>query len=161
MGWCLRKAEEELAGGRNHRGLVRTRPDRGLAASHLTKAEHNLRVFLDNRRLGHDDWAIIIGFYTMYHCCLAVSALFGYESRNQKCTLALIRSLIEEGRIEQGYLRYAEALEPGAGDEEGHILPLRERYQYSPVTEISRQKVEELLGLCQDMITETKGIVLA
>lgn len=158
--WCLRKAKEELAHGRNHRGLVLTGEDRGLAARHVKKAEHNLRVFLDNRRLGHDDWTVTIGFYAMYHCCLAVSAFLGYESRNQMCTLALIRSLIEEGSIEQGYLRYVEALEPGAGEEEGHILPLREEYQYSPVMEIDKQKVEELLGLCQDMIKETKGIVL-
>ncbi len=160
MKWCLRKAEKELAKEGKHRGLVPVDPDRDLASQHIEKAEHNLQVFLDNRKLGHYDWTITIGFYAMYHCCLAVTALFGYESRNQKCTLALIESLIEDKTIDKGYLRYVEALESDADVQEEQILPLRERYQYSPVIEIDKQKVEELLGLCQDMIKETKGIVL-
>jgi len=157
--WCLRKAETELAKEGKHRGLVRTEPDSALAAKHIEKAEHNLQVFLDNRKLKHYDWTITMGFYVMYDCCLAITALFGYESRNQKCTLALIESLIEDGEIDKGYLRYLKALESDAEDDEGQILPLREKYQYSPVMEIDRQKVKELLGLCQDMIKETKGIV--
>lgn len=159
MKWCLRKAEKELAEGGKHRGLVRTEPDRELASRHIEKAEHNLQVFLDNRKLHHYDWTVTIGFYVMYHCCLAVTALFGYESRNQKCTLALIESLIEDRKIDDAYLRYVEALESDTDVKEEQILPLRERYQYSPIIEIDKQKVEELLGLCQDIIKDTKGIV--
>lgn len=43
--------------------------------------------------------------------------------------------------------------------EKEQILAMREKYQYTPVIEIDVQKVEELLGICQDMITDTKGIV--
>ncbi|MBI2651892.1 hypothetical protein HYX00_00370 [Candidatus Woesearchaeota archaeon] len=42
---------------------------------------------------------------------------------------------------------------------EDKVIPMREKYQYTPIIEIDKQKVEELLGICQDMIKDTKGIV--
>jgi len=95
----------------------------------------------------------------MYHCCLAIITKFGYESRNQECTLALIEKLIEENKIESDFKRYIDTIKPGSEDEEGQIMAMREKYQYTPVVEIDIKKIEELLGLCQDMIKDTIGIV--
>ena len=39
-------------------------------------------------------------FYSMYHSLLAIVIKFGYESRNQTCTFALIQYLIEEKMID-------------------------------------------------------------
>ncbi len=50
-----------------------------------------------------------------------------------------------------------DAISPDLG--ENNIIPMREKYQYTPAIDIDRQKVEELLGICQDMIKDTKGIV--
>ena len=36
---------------------------------------------------------------------------------------------------------------------------MREKYQYTPAIDIDIQKVDELLGICQDMIKDTKGII--
>lgn len=155
--WCLNRAKEQLAEGMKHRGLVQVKPDTELAKDHIEKAEHNLDFFLLARKNGFYDWAINIGFYVTYHCCLAVIAQFGYESRNQECTLALIESLIEEGKISKDYKRYIDAICPDFGEEK--VIPMREKYQYTPIIDIDRQKVEELLGLCQDMIKDTKGLV--
>ena len=94
--WCLKKAKEELAKGDMHRGIVKIKSDDKMVLDYLSKAEHNLEVFLYNKEGGFYDWTINIGFYVMYHCCLAIITKFGYESRNQECTLALIESLIEE-----------------------------------------------------------------
>jgi len=159
VAWCLNKAKKELEKDTKHRGLVRINADDELAREFIKKAEHNLQVFIDNKRLKHYDWTISMGFYVMYHCCLAIITKFGYESRNQGCTLALIESLIEEKKIEDGFRRYIVAITSGAKDEDGQIMAMREKYQYTPVIEIDIEMVEELLGLCQDMIKDAKGII--
>ncbi|HLD97262.1 MAG TPA: HEPN domain-containing protein [Candidatus Nanoarchaeia archaeon] len=155
--WCLNQAKNQLAEGRKHRGLVIVKPDNLLAREYVEKAEHNLEFFLLARKNGFYDWAINIGFYVTYHCCLAIITKFGYESRNQDCTLAAVESLIEEGKIDKDFQRYVESISPDTGEET--VIPMREKYQYTPIIAIDKQKVEELLGLCQDMIKDTKGIV--
>lgn len=103
--WCIRKAKKELEKDGKHRGLVKIEPDERLAQEHIQKAEHNLEVFILNRDNNFYDWAINMGFYVMYHCCLAIIAKFGYETRNQECTLALIESSIEDGTLNNDFRR--------------------------------------------------------
>ena len=157
--WCLNKAKRELETEQKHRGLMKIDPDDELAKDYIKKAEHNLKVFIDNRELGNYDWTISIGFYVIYHCCLAVATKFGYESRNQECTLALIEMLIEDKKIEKSYGRYLEKIRSATKEEDEQIMPMREKYQYTPIIDIDLQKVEELLELCQDIIKDTKGII--
>src|SRR3989338_5134920 len=157
--WCLNKAKSEIEKGEMHRGLVRVKPDEQSAFEYIKKAEHNLDAFLYNKKGGFYDWTISIGFYVMYHCCLAIITKFGYESRNQECTLAAIESLIEDKKIDEGFGKYIESMKSSVTDEEGQIIAMREKYQYTTIIEIDIKKVDELLGLCQDMIKDTKGIV--
>ena len=42
VGWCLKKAEEELKTEGKHRGLIKTEPDKKRALEHIAKAEHDL-----------------------------------------------------------------------------------------------------------------------
>ncbi|MBS3132045.1 hypothetical protein J4212_06435 [Candidatus Woesearchaeota archaeon] len=97
--WCLRKAEKELKGSDTHRGLVKVKPDNVAAARHIAKAEHYLKAtaFLEN---GFSDISASTSFYAMYHSLLAIASKFGYESRNQECTFALMHSLIEDKNID-------------------------------------------------------------
>ena len=156
--WCLNKAKKELEKGQKHRGIVRIQLDEDIAQEYIRKAEHNLKVFILNKEHGFYDWTINIGFYVMYHCCLAIISKFGYESRNQECTLALVESLVEDKKIDEDFKKYIEAIKSDDKDEE-KIMPMREKYQYTPIMEIDVQKVEELLELCQDMIKDTQGII--
>ena len=159
--WCLNKAKDETAKGELHRGLAKIKPDKEEATRYIAKAEHNMEAFLHNKEGGFYDWTISIGFYVMYHCCLAIITKFGYESRNQECTLALIESLIEEKKLDEDFRKYLEAIKSAdAGKkEEEQIQKMREKYQYTPAIDIDAQKVEELLGICQDMIKDAKGVV--
>ena len=157
--WCLKKSERELKEGKRHRGLIKSEPNQKMALDHIKKAEHNLLVFLDNKKLGHYDWAINIGFYVMYHCCLSILAKFGYESRNQECTLALVLNLIEEKKIDENFKIYLEKIITD-DKSDSEVLPMREKTQYSPVLEIDVMKVNELEKLSQEMLKETKGIVI-
>ncbi len=159
--WCLDKAKKEIDKGEQHRGLVKITPSKELALEHLAKAQHNLKAFLHNKKGGFYDWTISIGFYVMYHCNLAIISKFGYDSRNQECTLALLESLIEDKKLDESFRKYIEAIKSADKEkkEEKQIQKMREKYQYTPIIDIDIQKVDELLGICQDMIKDTKGII--
>lgn len=75
--------------------------------------------------------------------------------------MALIESLIEDKKLNEDFRKYLEVIKSADRDkkEEEQIQKMREKYQYTPVIEIDVQKVDELLGICQDMIKETKGII--
>ena len=68
---------------------------------------------------------------------------------------------LEDKTIDESFRKYIEAIKSADKQkkEEEQILKMREKYQYTPIIDIDIQKVDELLGICQDMITETKGIV--
>ncbi|MBI2112535.1 hypothetical protein HYT52_03305 [Candidatus Woesearchaeota archaeon] len=97
--WCLNKAKRELQEGKKHRGLVKVNSNLEKARDHLAKAERNLKATLYFQKGGFTDWCSSSLFYVIYHCFLAILAKFGYETRNQECTFALIVSLIEDKKI--------------------------------------------------------------
>ena len=103
--WCLAKAEKELAElkklGKSpkHKVLSKVKANIEEAEGHIAKAEHNLKAVTRFKEIGFSDWSIAAGFYSIYHCFLAIASKFGYESKNQTCTVALIEWLNEEGKI--------------------------------------------------------------
>ena len=129
--WCLRKAEKELQERQKHRGLVKTAPNIEEARKHIEKAEHNLRAISYFNKGGFSDWSMSAGFYCIYHCFLAIGCKFGYESRNQECTIALMRTLKEDGTINIDN-KFIEALEESNESErqESSVIEKREFYTY-------------------------------
>src|SRR3989344_7848343 len=102
IGWCLKKAEREIKesgeeGKRaKHRGLVKTNKDVKEAQKHIEKAEHYLNVTAYLVKGDFSDISLGTLFYTMYQCFLAIASKFGYESRNQTCTISLMYYLKEQ-----------------------------------------------------------------
>src|SRR3989344_4392474 len=97
--WCMKKAEKDLTGGSKHRGLVKVTPDLAKAKEHIKKAGHYLKASNYLKKGNFLDISASTFFYSMYHCLLAIAVKFGYESRNQECTFALIQNLIEDKAI--------------------------------------------------------------
>ena len=88
--WCLK----------DQRRLIKTRSNLGLAQKHVKKSEHNYRVVQTLERLKIYDWALNVGFYAIYHCFLAILAKYGYESKNQACTITVLLYLINEKKLD-------------------------------------------------------------
>ena len=165
--WCLRKAEKELEECKKqkkklrHRGLRKIAPDRKLALEHLEKAKHNLALLKLLRKNSFSDWSVTVGFYTLYHCFLAIAVKFGYESRNQTCTIALIESLEEQGKISLrkdviDFMKYEEE----ENSHEESIIELREEYTYGTDLEIkNEEQIDTIETLCVEMIDKTREIV--
>lgn len=165
--WCLNKAKKELEKCENegkrkkHRGLIEIAPDVETAKKHIAKAMHNLELLDVMESKGYSDWAVNVAFYVIYHCFLGIAAKFGYESRNQTCTVSLIEYLKEEGKI---YLddKYINMLKYAEGDEEkgNSVIELREELTYGiKVSAQDKGKVKELHEECKVLIDNAKDII--
>jgi uncharacterized protein (UPF0332 family) len=84
--WCLK----------DEKRLIKTRPNLELAQKHLKKSEYNYGVVQTLENLKIYDWALNVGFYSIYHCFLAILSKYGYESKNQSCTISVLLNLIEQ-----------------------------------------------------------------
>ncbi len=161
--WCLRKAESELKESRKHRGLVKKEQNLEEAKKHLSKAEHNLSAIQYFNSGGFSDWSISAVFYCIYHCFLAIASKFGYESRNQECTIALIKYLKEENKINFDD-KFVNALESYDESErqESNIIEKREFYTYG--TTVSAENKEEIkmnITFCKECLDQTKEIIFS
>lgn len=165
--WCLDKAKKEIEeckkqGKRiKHRGILQTIPSVDMARKHIVKAEHNLKAVSRFQEIGFSDWSIAAGFYSIYHCFLAIAVKFGYESRNQECTIALIEWLKEEGKIDID-AKFIDMLKHADIEElqESNVIEMREDYTYGIQTSVKDEtKIKELIKSCKEMIDATKIIV--
>ncbi|MBI2651204.1 hypothetical protein HYX01_01940, partial [Candidatus Woesearchaeota archaeon] len=98
-------------------------------------------------------------FFSLYHSLLAIAAKFGYESRNQECTFALIYSLIEDGKIEfdKETLRKIASLEPK--DDEETSVDIRERYQYGTEFKMDEELYNNIVKLAKEVIDITREVI--
>ena len=90
LNWCLK----------DQRRLIKTRSNLDLAQKHVKKSEYNYGVLQTLEKLKLYDWAFNVGFYAIYHCFLAILAKYGYESRNQACTITVLLFLINEKKLD-------------------------------------------------------------
>lgn len=165
--WCLSKAKKETEESKKlgkrvkHRGLLKVGPSIDNARKHIAKAEHNLNAISKFKEIGFSDWSIAAGFYSIYHCFLAIAAKFGYESRNQTCTIALIEWLKEENKIDID-VKFIETLKEADIEElqEGKIIEMREDYTYGIEISVKDEaRIKNLIDTCVEIIDITKGIV--
>lgn len=159
--WCLRKAKKEQAEGKKHRGLVKGALNVEEARKHILKAEHNLRAITYFNKGNFSDWSMSAVFYCIYHCFLAISRKHGYESRNQECTIALIKLLKEDGKIDIDD-KFIDAIEIYTETErhESNIIEKREFYTYG--TEVASENTKEIqdsINLCLECLDQTRRII--
>lgn len=158
--WCLKKAQKEILEKNTHRGLIKIAPDIKLAGKHIAKAEHNLNAALDFAKMGYSDWSPSAFFYSMYHCFLAILSKFGYQSRNQECTIATIEMLNEEGKIIIDK-KFIATFKTEKDKGEFSTIELREDFQYGVEMEFKKKEEFEHLGsMCKELINVTKNICL-
>lgn len=155
--WCLKKAEKE---GVKHRGLVKIKPNLEKARQHIKKAEHYLMATDYLKKGNFSDISTSTIFYAVYHCLLAIAIKFGYESRNQECTFALIYSLIENKKInlKEDLLQKISFLDT-KDNEEKSTIEIREKCQYGTTLSIKDDIYKELLELAKKVISDTKEIL--
>ena len=161
--WCLEKAKKELKEKESHRGLVKSQPHKEKAREFINKAEHYLRATAYLKEGNFSDISASTVFYAMYHSLLAIAAKFGYFSRNQECTFALMYSLIEDRKInfEKKILDKIALLNADKTEKasEKTSVEIREQYQYETKTQLQDNLYKELFSLAQQVISKAKVII--
>ena len=101
------------------------------------------------------DWSVSACFYTIYHCFLAIILKHGYESRNQECTIALIKQLKESKDIKLDQ-EIVDALNFEEVNLESNVINMRENCQYGTETSVQDKRLEKLKDLCRKAIDQAK-----
>lgn len=158
--WCLKKAEKEIKEFGKHRGLVKISLDMKKAQEHINKAEHYLKATIHLKKGNFSDISAGTIFYSMYHCLLAISVKFGYESRNQECTIALIHDLIKDEKIdlEKKLIDKIASFDIEKYNEKTSI-EIREQFQYGTELSLKDDLYKELLELAKEILFKTKYII--
>jgi uncharacterized protein (UPF0332 family) len=159
--WCEKKAQKELKETGTHRGLLKIRPDIQKAKAHIKKAEHYLQATTYLKKGDFSDISATTVFYCMYHCLLSICVKFGYDSRNQECTFALIESLIEDGKIDfdKDIIEKIASITPKEPTEK-KVVKIREKYQYDITLSIGNDLYNELVDLAKEVLDKTRSVVM-
>ena len=81
---------------KGERGLRISRPNDYLSEGHMKKADHDLIVMTDLNNLGHEDWVVIVAYYSMYHASLSLLSKIGLESKDHATTAAILEHFFGE-----------------------------------------------------------------
>ena len=77
------------------------------ARQHIDKARKNLRamkIMFDNDLF---DWAVICGYYAMYHAVLASLLKIGIRATAHYCAIAAFKEFyVKRGKVKSGYTAY-------------------------------------------------------
>ena len=149
--WCLKDPKR----------LVKTKPDLDLAQKHVKKSEYNYGVVQTLERLKIYDWAFNVGFYAIYHCFLAILAKYGYESRNQACTITVLLTLINDKKLDldKDLVTQFDTLDVEKSISSPTVRESREISTYGVETSIDLQKLKKVKELILKVQRETIRIL--
>ena len=149
--WCLKYP----------RRLIKTKPDLDLAQKHVKKSEYNYGAVQTLERLKIYDWAFNIGFYAIYHCFLAILAKYGYESRNQACTITVLLTLINEKKLDldKDLVTQFDTLDVEKNIINPTVRESRELFTYGVETSIDLQQLKKIKELILKVQRETIRIM--
>ena len=149
--WCLKDPKR----------LIKTKPDSDLAQKHIKKSEYNYGVVQTLERLKTYDWAFNVGFYAIYHCFLAILAKYGYESRNQACTITVLLTLINENKLDmdKDLITQFDTLDVEENITNPTVREKRELSTYGVETSIDLQQLKKIKELILKVQRETIRIL--
>ncbi len=149
--WCLKDPKR----------LIKTKPDLELAQKHVKKSEYNYGVVQTLERLKIYDWALNVGFYSMYHCFLAILAKYGYESRNQACTITVLLTLINEKKLnlDKDLVAQFDSLDVEKNITNPTVRESRESSTYGVETSIDLKQLKRIKELILKVQRETIKIL--
>lgn len=145
--WCLKDTNR----------LIKVKPDNKLAQEHLEKSEYNAEVMKDLEKLKRYDWALNVGFYSIYHCFLAILAKYGYESKNQSCSITALFNLIDDKKLEldKDLILQFDTLEVDKEATKATVRERREISTYGVKTEIDAGELDKVKELIKKTQIET------
>ena len=158
----LKKCLKEGTKGERHKGLKQIEPNIDLMEGHLKKAMHNFKAMISFQKTGFSDWSASASFYCLYHCLLALLAKEGFQSRNQSCTFAIIRQMIQDNKIPLNEEDIQSIYDTDVTENLEHsskILDIRENMQYSIKTSLELEEFLELKNKTKELFRKIRNVI--
>jgi uncharacterized protein (UPF0332 family) len=159
---CFTSAAKDEEKGRKHKGLLFTKQDREEAKGFMKKAKKNLELCSWYKEKGFDYKIPEEWYYTLYYCALAILALFGVESRSQRCTALFLRYVKDKGIIEYDD-EFIERIQVYKQKENLSDVDEREKGRYSSLIQLKEvtQEYDEMTALCKKAISQSEEMVFS
>ncbi|MEK6950800.1 MAG: hypothetical protein AABX13_03710 [Nanoarchaeota archaeon] len=159
---CFASAEKDEEQGKKHKGLLFTRPDREEAKSFIIKAKKNMELCGWYKEQGFDYKIPEEWFYILYYCALAILALFGVESRSQRCTALFLRYVKDKSLIEYDD-EFIERIQVYKQKEKLSDVDEREKGRYSSLIQMKEvlRGYDEMTALCKRAISQCEEITFS
>lgn len=159
---CFAAAEEDEQKGRKHKGLLFTKPNQEEAKGFIAKAKQNLELCQFFKEKGFEYKIPEEWFYTLYYCALAILAMFGVESRSQRCT-GLFLSYVKSKRLIEYDDEFIERIQVYKQKEKLSDVDEREKGRYSTLIHMKEvlREYDEMMALCRKAISQSEEIVFS
>jgi uncharacterized protein (UPF0332 family) len=142
--------------------LRRIPPDPDRMRQHIDKAHGNLRAMKLMYDGEHFDWAIICGYYAMYHAVLAALYKLGIRAFAHYCAIAAFREFyIERGKVDRQYMDYikrAKQLERKYAETLEKAQEIRVIEQYG-VEVITNEEAEWIIEDAKDFVLKIEEVL--
>ena len=133
--------------------------NKDLVNSHLRKARHNLEFFkLNKNHNSFNDWLIVILYYTLYHCALALITNKQYSSKNHYATILI---LIKEYALTKDEARLLNELSINKEDAELYTNLKEDRHNasYATKSKFNKEIINDYENQVLDFINKTEEII--
>ncbi|MEK6952987.1 MAG: HEPN domain-containing protein [Nanoarchaeota archaeon] len=153
---------------REKRGLKLISREEYLVSGHIKKADHNLIVMTDLSKLKHEDWVVVVAYYSMYQVALALLVKVGLESKEHSTTVAVLEHFFSKQISKELIERFNELKEKRDGIESifleekyldyiWKIKIARERVQYG--IDIDYKETENVMKNARDFVSRIKLVI--
>lgn len=142
--------DKELAFFEKKKHIKKIETNHELTQSFLLKAQHNLSFYSENKsKEQYNDWLIVILYYALYHCALALITHRSYSSKNHFATILI---LIKEYSISQDEAKLIDELAINKGDAELYTNLKKDRHNASYTTNMIFTK-ENILNYEEQVVS--------
>ena len=131
-----------------------------LVISFLEKAKHNMAFYKENKeKSSYNDWLIVILYYALYHCALALITKKQYASKNHYATILI---LVKEYNISSAEAQLIDELSINKTDAELYTNLKDDRHDasYSTSIRFSDKKVLDYESQVIDFINKTDQLLM-
>lgn len=130
-----------------------------LVIAHIEKARHNIKFYkLNKQNEGFNDWLVVVLYYSLYHCALALITNKNYKSKNHYATILL---LVKEYNLSQKEAEFIKDLSIKEEDAKLYteLRSDRKDASYATFTRFDLKRVNYYEDKVLDFFNKTKEIL--
>ena len=151
--------DKEILFYTNKKQIRTIKQNKELVEAHIKKARHNIAFYTINKNnTNFNDWLIVILYYSLYHCALALITKKQYSSKNHYATILL---LIKEYAISKEEAQLIKELSINKEDAKLYTNLKEDRHNasYHTNTLFNKEKMHYYEDNVLDFMNKTEALI--